>query len=85
MDNKINLELALQQKVTPSQHAELNILHSIMDAVIARSNSPASTVTVKDALEMVEWLEFQMQQRWNFTLDARRHTHWYRLTSQRGE
>jgi hypothetical protein len=82
MINTINLEMALDQKVTPAQHNELNHLHHIMDCVIRTANCYPDGHT--DYKELVEFLEYKMQEQWNFTLDKHRHTHWMRLEECRG-
>lgn len=80
MRNTINLELALEQGVTPAQHNELNHLHHIMDCVVAA----ACEASNMDYSELVEFLEFKMQEQWNFTLDKSKHTHWMRLPNRKG-
>jgi hypothetical protein len=82
MINTINLELALEQGVTPAQHNELNHLHHIMDCVIKVAGGSPDGRT--DYSELVEFLEYKMQEQWNFPLDKQRHTHWMRLEERIG-
>ena len=82
MRNVINLELAVKQKVTPALHNELNHLQLIMECVVGTANLPCNKSM--DYSELVEFLEFKMQEQWNFTLDSRWHTHWMRLNNRRG-
>lgn len=68
--------LAKRQKITPEQITELKRLHIEMADTKHLMKEVKDPATLKNLVQMVEDLEFEMQDNWNFDRDAAFHTHW---------
>lgn len=79
----INYDLAERRNLSPDDIADLEALHMAMYELIVSWREPASPWDDKDSRKLlkntVQHLEYMMQDKWGFSRNRQRHTHWQRF------
>lgn len=70
---RLNNSLLIQQGVTEEQEKRLVALHNELHTVLE------NPFIYDDPVKLVEEIEYDLQENWNFNLDKNKHSHWYRL------
>lgn len=70
---RLNNSLLIQQNVSEEQEKRLYQLHKELENVL---DNP---FMYNDPVKLVEEIEYEMQENWNFNLDRNKHSHWYRM------
>lgn len=78
LDTKLNWNLVTSQKLTKEQIDTLHELYCQLTIILKIMNSPMYRDISPLMCSFLEDLEFKLQDNWNFSRDAMKHSYWNR-------
>lgn len=78
----LNYALARKKNLTDEQMRDIVFLHTtrtVMFLTIEASQKTSAPLDVMEANHILQDLEFQLQQAWDWPLDAAKHSWWYEI------
>jgi hypothetical protein len=78
LEFELNMDLVRQRGLTEKEVLHLYDLHEVREELFERFEATADREELRELVNKLETLEFEMQVAWRFPVDRNFHTWWYR-------